>query len=220
MSDDHVGGSSELQTLQEISRTILDSLDLELMTERILNKAFEIGGFDIGIICLVTTARQTLEPVAHRGFRDHENLTRYREHMREHSTAGIVDRVIATREIRLVDLHKIDGIRTFRREDVRSLVIVPLRTDQDALGIMYLGSREAREFQPSQMRLLEAIGIQAGIAVQKARLFEAAERRAKEQEALKVIATATSQSLDLQELFEIAADKTVMVTERQRITLD
>ena len=67
------------------------------------------------------------------------------------------------------------------------------------------------------MRLLEAIGIQAGIAVQKARLFEAAERRAKEQEALKVIATATSQSLDLQELFEIAADKTVMVTERQRI---
>ena len=208
---------ARLQTLQEISRTILESLDLKLMTERILNKAFEIGGFDIGTICFVSTARQTLEPVAHRGFRDHDNLTSYREHMREQSTAGIVDRVIATREIRLVDLHKTEGIRTFRREGVRSLVIVPLRTDQDALGIMYLGSREAREFLPSQMRLLEAIGIQAGIAVQKARLFEAAERRAKEQEALKVIATATSQSLDLQELLEIAADKTVMVTERQRI---
>jgi K+-sensing histidine kinase KdpD len=217
MSDNQVGGYNELQALQEISRTILDSLDLKVMTERILNKAFEIGGFDIGIICFVTTVRQTLEPVAHRGFRDHENLTRYREHMREQSTAGIVDRVIATREIRLVDLHKTEGIRTFRREDVRSLVMVPLRTDQDALGIMYLGSREAREFQPSQIRLLEAIGTQAGIAVQKARLFEAAERRAKEQEALKVIATATSQSLDLQELFEIAADKTVVVTERQRI---
>ena len=106
MSDDQVGGSSELQTLQEISRTILESLDLKLMIERILNKAFEIGGFDIGTICFVTTARQTLEPVAHRGFRDHENLTSYREHMREQSTAGIVDRVIATREIRLVDLHK------------------------------------------------------------------------------------------------------------------
>lgn len=210
-------GSSELQTLQEISRTILDSLDLKVMMEGILNKASAIGGFDIGMICFVTTVRQTLEPVAHCGFRDHENLTTYREHMREKSTAGIVDRVIATKEIRVVDLHKTGGIRTFRREDVRSLVVVPLCTDQDALGVMYLGSRRAREFEPGKIRLLEAIGTQAGIAVQKVRLFEAVERRAKEQEALNVIATATNQSLDLKELFEIAADKTVMVTERQRI---
>jgi signal transduction histidine kinase len=82
---------------------------------------------------------------------------------------------------------------------------------------MYLGSRQSTTFEPSQIRLLEAIGTQAGIAVQKIRLFEAVERRAKEQEALNVIATATSQSLDLKKLFEIAADKTVMVTERQRI---
>ena len=209
--------SSDLQTLQEISRTILDSLDLKVMMERILNKAAAIGGFDIGMICFVTTARQTLEPVAHCGFRDQENLTTYRQQMREQSTAGIVDRVIATREIRVVDLHKTGGIRTFRREDVRSLVVVPLRTDQDALGVMYLGSRQSTTFEPSQIRLLEAIGTQAGIAVQKIRLFEAVERRAKEQEALNVIATATSQSLDLKKLFEIAADKTVMVTERQRI---
>ena len=208
---------SDLQTLQEISRTILDSLDLKVMMERILNKAAAIGGFDIGMICFVTTARQTLEPVAHCGFRDQENLTTYRQQMREQSTAGIVDRVIATREIRVVDLHKTGGIRTFRREDVRSLVVVPLRTDQDALGVMYLGSRQSTTFEPSQIRLLEAIGTQAGIAVQKIRLFEAVERRAKEQEALNVIATATSQSLDLKKLFEIAADKTVMVTERQRI---
>ena len=216
-ADDRAGGSSELQTLQEISRTILDSLDLKLMMEGILNKASQIGGFDIGMICFVTTARQTLEPVAHCGFRNHENLTTYREHMREQSTAGIVDRVIATKEIRVVDLHKTEGIRTFRSEAVRSLVIVPLRANQDALGIMYLGSRRAREFEPGQIRLLEAIGTQAGIAVQKVRMFEAVERRAKEQETLNVIATATSQSLELKELFEIAADKTVMVTERQRI---
>jgi signal transduction histidine kinase len=212
-------GSSELQTLQEISRTILDSLDLKVMLEGILNKASAIGGFDIGMICFVTTVRQTLEPVAHYGFRDHESLTTYREHMREQSTAGIVDRVIATKEIHVVDLDKTEGIRTFRSEAVHSLVIVPLRTNQDALGIMYLGSRRRREFEPGQIRLLEAIGTQAGIAVQKARMFEAVERRAREQEALNVIATATSQSLELKELFEIAADKTVMVTERQRINV-
>ena len=203
--------------LQEISRTILGSVDLKMMMDGILNKASEIGGFDIGMISFVTTARQTLELVAHFGFRDHENLTTYREHMREQSTAGIVDRVMGTKEIRVVDLHKTEGMRTFRCEGVRSLVVVPLRTEHDALGIMYLGSRQAKEFEPGKIRLFEAIGTQVGIAVQKVRLFESVERRAKEQEALTVVATATNQSLDLKELFEIAADKTVMVTERQRI---
>jgi signal transduction histidine kinase len=217
LSNDRAGGNGELQTLQEISRTILDSLDLKVMMEGILNKALEIFAFDIGMICFVTEMRQTLEPVVYHGFRDHENLTSYREHMREQAIAGIVDRVIATKEVRVIDLDETRGIRTFRREDVHSLVMVPLRTDQDALGILYLGSRRPREFGQSHIRLLEAIGTQAGIAVQKARLFEAAERRAREQEAFNVIAIATSQSLDLKELFEIAADKTVEVTRRRRI---
>jgi len=146
-AEDRAGSSSELQMLQEISRTILGSVDLKMMMDGILNKASEIGGFDIGMISFVTTARQTLELVAHFGFRDHENLTTYREHMREQSTAGIVDRVMGTKEIRVVDLHKTEGIRTFRREEVRSLVVVPLRADQDALGIMYLGSRQHKEFE-------------------------------------------------------------------------
>jgi signal transduction histidine kinase len=217
LSSDRASSNGELQTLQEISRTILDSLDLKVMMERILNKALEIFGFDIGMICFVTALRQTLEPVVYQGFRDHENLTSYREHMREQGIAGIVDRVIATKEVRVIDLDETQGIRTFRREDVRSLVIVPLRTDHDALGILYLGSRRFREFSQSHIGLLEAIGTQTGIAVQKTRLFEAAQRRAREQEALNVIAVATSQSLDLKELFEIAADKTVEVTGRRRI---
>jgi PAS domain S-box-containing protein len=44
----------ELQTLHEINRTIQDSLDIRLMMERILNRVFDIGVFDIGMICLVS----------------------------------------------------------------------------------------------------------------------------------------------------------------------
>jgi len=66
--DGGVDGSGDLQTLQEISRTILDSLDLKLMMEGILHKASHIIGFDIGLICFVATVRQTLEIIAHQGF--------------------------------------------------------------------------------------------------------------------------------------------------------
>ena len=210
---------SELQTLHEISQTILESVDLKVMMNGILNKTSEMGHFDIGMICLVTSARQTLEPVAHRGFRDPENLTRYREHIKDRSTAGIVDRVLVTKQIRVVDLDKTEGVRTFKREGVRSLVIVPLRSDQNALGIMYLGSRQAREFEPSQIGLLEAVGTQTGLAVQKIRLFQAAEQRAREQETLNLIAKATSQSLRRDELLQIALDKVLEVTGRERVSI-
>ncbi|MBI2534253.1 MAG: GAF domain-containing protein [Deltaproteobacteria bacterium] len=108
-------------------------------------------------------------------------------------------------------------MRTFKREGVRTMVTVPLRTQEDVLGVIHLGHRTERHIEPEEIRLLEAIGTQAGIGVQKIKLFEAAERRAREQEALNVIAATASRSLDPKELFEILADKTVEVTKRRRI---
>src|SRR3989442_351609 len=66
------------------------------------------------------------------------------------------------------------------------------------------------------MRVLEAIGNQIGVAAQKTRLLEETESRAKEQEALNVIAQATNQSLHLNELLEIALDKILEITGRER----
>jgi GAF domain-containing protein len=210
----------ELQTLHQISRTVLDSLDVKAMMEGILTKVFEIGGLDIGMICLVASPAQVLEPIAAHGFRDQENVTKFRKPLGGQSIAGISDRVIATKKILIIDdVDKIEGARTFKREGARSLVVVPLQTNQDALGVMYLGSRQAREFEPSQICLFEAVGTQAGIAVQKNRLFEAVERRAQEQEALNSIARATSQSLRRDELLEIALEKILEVTGRERVSI-
>src|SRR5262249_61623410 len=104
-AEDRAGSSSELQMLQEISRTILGSVDVRMMMDGILNKASEIGGFDIGMISFVTTAPQTLGLVAHFGFRDHEDLTTYPAHLREQATAGIGARVMGIKECRDVDVH-------------------------------------------------------------------------------------------------------------------
>jgi GAF domain-containing protein len=186
-----------LQTLHEISRSILHSLDIKVTMEGILNRICEVGAFDVGMICFVTNMRQTLEPIAHRGFRDPENLKRYRQHMKERSIAGIVDRVLSTKEIRVVDLDKTEGLRTFRPEDVRSLLIVPMRADHDALGLIYLGSRRPRNFEPGELRLLEAIGSQSGIALQKFQLFEVAAQRRREAEELARLARSLTETLDV-----------------------
>jgi GAF domain-containing protein len=71
-----------------------------------------------------------------------------------------------------VDLTQMEGLRTLRREGVCSLVVVPLRTEQQMLGLIQLGNRKPRSFHPDELHLLDRIGIQTGIAVQKAKLYE------------------------------------------------
>ena len=208
---------ARLGALHEISQTIYESTDLNLMMNRILEKTFDVMGFEIGMIRLLQPDRKTLEPVASRGYRDPENVSRQRRRAENPASPRIIAQVLASRATRVEDLAQVDGMRTFKREGVRTIATVPLRTQEDVLGVIHLGNRAKRHIESDEIRLLEAIGTQTGIGVQKIRLFEAAERRAREQEALSVIAATASRSLDLQELFEIIADKTVEVTQRQRI---
>ncbi len=179
-AEERLRQAGQLQTLHEISRTILESRDIRLLMEGILDKVLAIGGFDIGMICLAAADRKSLEPVAHRGFRDRERWNRNRDHREQWPRTGIVDQVLTTRQIQIVDLSNGDRIRTFHEEGAQHLVIVPLRTDQEGLGVIYLGTRSAREFQAGEIEILDAIGLQVGIAIQKSKLFEQSEESKRE----------------------------------------
>lgn len=207
----------DLQALQQISQMILESDDLNVLMNRILEKTLEIGKFEIGMIRLLDPTLNSLEPIASLGYRDPQNVARQRKRAEDPSSLRVIAHVMATKTATVKDLGKVEGMRTFKREGVHTMITVPLRTRKDVLGVIHLGNRRSRVMEPEEIGLLEAIGTQAGIAVQKMRLFEAAERRAREQEALNAIAAVASQSLDLNELFQAIADKTVEVTGRQRL---
>jgi signal transduction histidine kinase len=162
----------ELKTLQAISDTILETLDVTIMMERILDKAFEIGRFDCGVIRLLDREHNRLRLVASRGHRDHKGIVKHYETSEQQSTARIIVEVMASKQTKVKDLSASDGMRTFRREGVCTVVAIPLHTQHDVLGIIQLGSRTVREFQESELRVFDAIGGQAGIAIQKARLYE------------------------------------------------
>jgi PAS domain S-box-containing protein len=162
----------ELKTLQAITDTILETLDVTVMMERILDKAFEIGRFDCGVIRLLDRDHESLKLVASRGHRDREGVLNHYESTEQKSTARIIAEVLASKQTKVKDLSTSDGMRTFRREGVCTVVAIPLHTQHDVLGIIQLGSRTAREFQESELRVFDAIGGQAGIAIQKARLYE------------------------------------------------
>ena len=163
----------DLETLHEIGQIILTAPDLKTASEKILHHALTAGGCDIGSIRLLGAETPTLDLVAHSGFRDVDNITLRHSNVGAPTSGRHMLAMVAEPRSHIVEnVQQGKGLRTFKREGVQSAIIVPIRNQDKVLGALQLGSRAGRTFQAEQIRFLEAIGNQMGIAVEKARLFD------------------------------------------------
>ena len=62
------------------------------------------------------------------------------------------------------------------RQQIRSVMCAPIRIGGSILGVVYVDSQSAHEFNETELELLAAIGNQAGIALHRSRLLEDMER--------------------------------------------
>ncbi|HBA40131.1 MAG TPA: hypothetical protein DCZ05_10430 [Deltaproteobacteria bacterium] len=187
----------ELQTLQEISEAVLTSLDIQIILERILDKVLQVGPFDVGAIRLLDASGKILQPAAHRGYRDLANLHSKTTDPKDEATGMILVQVMAAKGLyRIEDVPSSQGMRSFKKEGVRSAIVVPVRAGEEILGVIQLGSRTPRRFRPEEISLFESIGSQMGLAVQKARLFEKISAKSRQLEGLSAI---TKQITQIQE---------------------
>ena len=196
----------DLETLHGISQNILSSLDLRTILDQILDKALSVGSFDLGVIRLLDASGQTLEPVVFRGLLDPKGLRVHR--VRDATTGKIIGRVMTWKEPRVVEnVPDSEGLRTLKRESVQSAIMLPVRAEEEVLGVLQFGSRRPRKFQPDEVHILEAIGNQMGIAVQKARLFEKMQRNLRHIRALREIDQAITSTLDLRTVLDVLLEK-------------
>jgi HD-GYP domain-containing protein (c-di-GMP phosphodiesterase class II) len=68
------------------------------------------------------------------------------------------------------------GGESIVRQRIRSVMCAPMRTTDTILGVLYVDSQMAREFNEAELELLAAVGNQAGIALHRARLMEEVEK--------------------------------------------
>ena len=68
------------------------------------------------------------------------------------------------------------GGESIVRQRIRSVMCAPMRTTDAILGVLYVDSQMAREFNEAELELLAAVGNQAGIALHRARLMEEVEK--------------------------------------------
>jgi signal transduction histidine kinase/CheY-like chemotaxis protein len=173
----------ELLILKKISETILGFLDLRSVTESILEEAMLSGSFDLGNVRLLDRSGETLEVAANRGYRDPQNALSHRRLSRTMGSgqSHFGDRIFNESCIE-EHVQETGRFRTLKKEGVESFINVPVRANGEMLGIIQLASRARRKFRREEVNLLETIGNQMGVALQKAQLYEETRRQAVELE--------------------------------------
>jgi signal transduction histidine kinase len=157
----------QLVALNTIGEAVNQSLDLEQVLNRALVQVLNVMKLESGGVRLIEEGRLVL-----------------------HASQGVSPQFAASESIiplgqcvcgksaqrgELIAVEDLDRIRHLERgactcERFRSVLSVPVRTNERVVGAIHVASREPRTFDAADRTLLTAIGYQVGVAIEKARL--------------------------------------------------
>ncbi len=166
----------QLSILNTVAQTVNQSLDLADILGRALDEVLHLTGVDVGAVFLRAESLGNLELVAHRGFSADVARAAAQFGMLDGSCGGVLEH----RQVVIVpDIAHYAGRRSrmLKREQLRTLVHVPLIAKGLALGSMCVGTRLQREFDRTEQDLLTGIGSQIAVAVENARLYAEVQRK-------------------------------------------
>lgn len=198
----------EGEILRDVGQQVLASPDMRTVVDGILDKAISAGRFDLGAIRLIEPGERMLKPVASRGYRNEELIRGHSVESGDPTAGNLQSRAFSSGAVSVLEnVSDAPGLRTLKSEGVQSAILVPVQAPDQVLGTILLASRTRRTFPPSLVHLLESIGNQLGIAVQKASLLEQTQRNLERVSALYSIQEATGSTLDLKSLLDIFLER-------------
>ncbi len=203
-----------LRLLTETIAAVNSTLDLDEVFELIAHKVAEALETDACFVYLYDEGADELVLRASYGTRV-EQMTRVPK-MRPGE--GITGAAAAGRRPVMIarDAHLDPRFKHFpnlREEQYQSILAVPILARERLEGALNVRTRAAREFGEAEIDLLMAIAGQVAQAIENAKLYEHAQRRVAELEALAAISEAVSQSLYLEESLEAIVKTTVQAVD-------
>ena len=181
---------ANLKILYQLAATFGSSFDVDQVCEIIMDLVFEHVKADRGIIMLLDSADELMMKVArtreeHERGNDPSETASSRGPDTIHASRTIVTHVLNTGQgvlssNAMTDKRFSSG-KSVHNLGIRSALCVPIKarklTDKagdEVIGVIYIDSSVKNyTYAPDQLRLLTAIGLQAGLAIQNAKLYQA-----------------------------------------------
>ena len=206
----------ETETLLSVSQALASTLDLDALTRQFLRHVAHGLAADTAGVWLLEDNGEWLAPIA--GYHvPPEPLAALREtriHLGEDSFFGEAARrrqsVISTDAAN--DARVPEAVR--RAAPLRTLLFVPIVAQEQMIGGFVAGWwHEARDLREAELRLMEAVASQAGVALQNARLFQDNQRRVQELSVLHELSRAVTGQLDQSGLLDTVYQQVARVLE-------
>jgi two-component sensor histidine kinase/putative methionine-R-sulfoxide reductase with GAF domain len=199
-----------LRLLTETIAAVNSSLDLQEVLELVASKVADALGTDACFVYLYDERSDELVLRATHGTRV-EELTRT---PRMRPGEGITGVAAAERApVMLSEQAHLDPrfkqFSNLPEDEYESILAVPILARDTLEGALNVRTREPRTFTDAEIELLVAIASQVAQTIEHAKLYERAQRRVAELEALARISEAVSESLYLEESLEAIVNTTI-----------
>ena len=163
--------SEALATVSSIAEVVNRSVDLHEVLNDALARVLEVMHFDAGGVYLLDQAGQELHLVAEQGV----EVSRLAQIQTIRVGDGFTGRAVATGQPVVVDeVPREFMLQRFGEggQDLQTLASFPLTASGATLGAMFVASETPRPLSPQDAELLNAIGLQVGVAIENTHLIE------------------------------------------------
>jgi signal transduction histidine kinase len=176
MRETLVRRNRELSALNAIAEALSSSLRSEQILSTALDAVLRLTGVEVGAIFVAQDQSDELTLAAHRGTSQEAAEAMIRFHQADGACGGAA----ASQRPRLVlDVSRYRGAAasSLKKDNLHSIVDVPLIANGTAIGSLCVGTRARRDFCPEEVTLLSAIASQIAVALENARLYSEVARK-------------------------------------------
>ncbi|MFQ5577145.1 MAG: GAF domain-containing protein [Anaerolineae bacterium] len=192
--------AEQIQLLLTVATVVSQSLDPKEVAEVALKLACRATGLQTGMVLVLQPEQPII--LASRGLAL-DWLHQFQAATRRFKGA-IISRVLEAGEptvfsnLRLVPDNGVTGF--FQQAQLNSLACLPLQVPGNIPGVMLIGSREERQFEPSEVDFLQAVSGQINIGLRNAWLYAQSQRQLEELESVTEAARAVVSSFNLDQI--------------------
>ena len=172
----------ELKALGDVSQTVNSTLDLGTVLSRIVRHAVQLSKADAGTIYEFDETEQVFIPRINFGV-SNEFIQAMRDSKQRVGAKTVLGQSAKKRlPEQIPDLLNVPDypIPYMKRTDFRALLAVPLLRKDRHIGGLVVRRKQAGEFSPSVVDLLQTFAAQSVIAIHNARLFHEIEDKGRE----------------------------------------
>jgi GAF domain-containing protein/CheY-like chemotaxis protein len=202
--------NAELAIINNISQALASELDLQAVIDLVGDRLLEVFHTQDAFICLYDRSSNLLEfPYSYtRGVRDDQKPIPFGRGLTSHVVTTRLPLVI-NQDFQRSAVELGVFIRDKRDLTVKAWIGVPIIVSDQVIGVIGLLSLERENaFSDLDVRLLETLASNMGVAIQNARLFQAEKQRATELAAISTVTQALVAETELDNMIQLVGSQT------------